>query len=72
MKLKLVMLGLGLVSLTACKKDLECECQTVYYNNEGVYQGSTTQEHLVRSQSECASFNVQSALEVTNCVIDSE
>lgn len=71
MKLKLAAVIVGGLILSSCKKDYECECTTVFYNEEGIYVGSTDDvKHLVKNQSECDSYEVNTTTEVTHCHLD--
>lgn len=70
MKLKLTAIVFTALALSSCKKDQECECTTVYYDQQQIYVGSDDQTYLVKDHTECHSYNSQSATEVTNCHID--
>lgn len=67
---KIAFIALGAITLISCKKDLECECTTVFYEN-GNYAGSQDDiKYTVKSQSECDSYEVSIATQTTTCTID--
>ncbi len=70
MKLKLTAIVFTALALSSCKKDQECECTTVFYNNEQIYVGSEDQTYLVKDHTECHSYDKKTTTEVTSCVID--
>lgn len=71
MKLKIAILVVGVIALTSCKKNHECECTSVYTNAEGVYAGSQDDvKYHVKNRSECEAYNKSTATEVKTCTLD--
>lgn len=70
MKKKIAFIALGAITLISCKKDLECECTSVFYDN-GSYVGSQDDiKHIVKNQAECKNYEVDTATETTTCTLD--
>lgn len=70
MKIKVALIALGAITLISCKKDLECECTSVFYEN-GQYSGSQDDiKHTVKDKMECESYEVAIPTETTTCSID--
>ncbi len=73
MKLKLAAIVLGAMVFVSCKKDYECECTTVYYDESGIYAGTNDDvKYMVGSKTECDSYNKSTTTEVTNCYFDKD
>ncbi|MCO5259530.1 MAG: hypothetical protein M9916_05250 [Crocinitomicaceae bacterium] len=72
--MKKIVLILPIVALiaTSCKKEQECECTTVFYDENGYYLNSTKKDYMVSDDAECQSYNTNTASEVTNCGLDTE
>ncbi|HLU86120.1 MAG TPA: hypothetical protein VKZ44_00085 [Taishania sp.] len=62
-------LVVGLVVLSSCKKDYTCECSTRHYV-DGYYSHETENEYTVKNSTECASYEKNTSVEVTTCVLD--
>lgn len=72
MKNRLILLATILVSLTSCKKDVECECTTVFYDTNGYYLSTQENEYKVTNAADCASYNSSTSTEATNCQLDND
>lgn len=70
MKLKLAAIVFTALALSSCKKDRECECTTIFYDNSQIYVGSEDKTHMVKDQAECSTYNSETTTEVTTCLLD--
>ena len=72
MKKLIYLLPIVALAVASCKKDTDCECTTLHYDDNGYYLNSSQQEYPVKNQAECDAYKVNTAKEVTNCNLDTE
>lgn len=66
MKLRILTLVAATFVLVACKKENACTCASVTYVN-GVYNGTSTEEYLVDSESKCKAYEKSTPEETISC-----